>query len=239
MVGVPIISSFGDRARVRAISAGVGVQGVTVVLMLVATMSPGSTILTVAFILPTAWLAEYVGSRTGFPFGRYTYTPILRPQIKHVPVAVPFAWLMMLPPSWAVAGFLVGYENRPVFVIVSALAFTAWDFFLDPQMVKWHYWKWDQPGRYYGIPAQNFLGWFCWAAIITALVTALVPILMPAAGGFPASELPWQLAGIYVLTWLFQFGGQLLFWKLYGSAITGFLAMGIFALPVLLSVFFP
>jgi hypothetical protein len=49
---------------------------------------------------------------------------------------VPLAWLMMLPPAWAVARLVAGGPGI-AFILTAALAFTAWDLFLDPQMVAW------------------------------------------------------------------------------------------------------
>ena len=40
-------------------------------------------------------IAEAVGVATGIPFGRYTYTGTLGPEVLGVPVIVPMAWVMM------------------------------------------------------------------------------------------------------------------------------------------------
>ena len=42
----------------------------------------------------------------------------------------------------------------------AAGALTAWDVFLDPRMAREGYWSWPGGGRYEGVPASNFLGWF-------------------------------------------------------------------------------
>ena len=43
---------------------------------------------------------------------------------------------------------------------LAAGALTAWDVFLDPRMVREGYWTWPGGGRYEGVPASNFAGWF-------------------------------------------------------------------------------
>ena len=218
MILVPILSLRGAEHRARAISLGVFVQATTVAVLLI--YSIPIPVIAIVMIPLLGWAAEYFGSRTGMLFGSYHYTDRLKPQIGHVPIVVPLAWLMMIPPSWAVAGALVGTDNRLLYAVVGALAFTAWDFYLDPQMVSWGYWRWRHRGIYFGIPVRNFIGWFVSALLISFFLA-------------PLQELPWQLAGVYVLTWLFQLGGQLLFWKLPGPAIGGFLTMAPFAVPML------
>jgi ABC-type phosphate transport system permease subunit len=46
------------------------------------------------------------------------------------------------------------------------------------------------------------------------------------------------LVPVYILTWLFQFGGHIVFWRWRVSGIAGFLAMGAFALPVIIRLLF-
>jgi putative membrane protein len=130
-------------------------------------------------------------------------------------VIIPLAWLMMLPPAWAVASELGARHGGWRFIILSAAAFTAWDFFLDPQMVAWGYWQWHHEGGYFGIPWLNFAGWFLSAALITWLVRP---------GPLPVRP----LLLIYVTTWLLQSIGQAFFWAMPGPALIGFLTMGSF-----------
>jgi uncharacterized membrane protein len=162
-----------------------------------------------------AWASEVLGWKTGIPFGAYHYTESLQPQMLGIPLLIPLAWLMMLPPSWAVAQRLTGRHSGPAFVAVSALAFTAWDLFLDPQMVHWGLWVWDAPGAYFGIPLVNFAGWLLVSALITVLVRP------PALPDRP-------LVAIYALTWLIEAVGQVMFWQLHGPAVWGFVGMGVF-----------
>lgn len=178
-------------------------------------------VLTAGAVSVLAWVVEYVGSHTGFPFGVYTYTARLQPQLGAVPLLIPLAWLMMLPPAWAVAELIqrrfqphrLGWSRRLSFVVLSALAFTAWDLYLDPQKVAWGFWYWADPHGYFGIPWVNFAGWILASAAITFIVN-------PRA-------LPYRpLILIYAIVWLFQFGGLAFFWGLPGPALGGFMAMG-------------
>jgi putative membrane protein len=133
---------------------------------------------------------------------------------------------MMIPASSAVGQLLLPGGSTVAQLLVSALAFTAWDLFLDPQMVLWDFWRWEKPGRYFGIPLINFFGWFLCGLLALLALRALLPTA--------ACYLPvWPLFGVYVLTWFFQTTAQLAFWGLYGSGIVGFLGMGLFILLVI------
>jgi hypothetical protein len=119
---------------------------------------------------------ERIGTRTGMPFGRYAYTSALRPQVAHVPVIVPLAWFGMGLPSREAAHAALGARSTPTGrVLLGSAAMTAWDLFLDPQMVGEGYWAWARRGRYRGIPLSNFVGWFVTGLGIMAAFEALLP----------------------------------------------------------------
>jgi putative membrane protein len=68
-----------------------------------------------------AWGVEHLGVITGFPFGRYSYTAQLQPQLLDiVPLAIPCAWLMVAVGAWQIADcrlqiadlFLSGYRSQ-------------------------------------------------------------------------------------------------------------------------------
>jgi lycopene beta-cyclase len=190
------------------------------------------TILTLAWGLPRAlgaagivavlgWLIEAVGSKTGFPFGSYSYTALLQPQLDGVPLVIPLAWLMMMPPAWAVAQLITERLPKPwahpSFVLVSALAFTAWDLYLDPQMVAWNFWVWHIPGEYFGIPIVNFFGWIL-ASLLMTTFARLAPL--------PRMVMP-PLLAIYGVTIFLQTIGLALFWAMPAQAACGFVAMSL------------
>jgi putative membrane protein len=119
------------------------------------------------------FLAEYAGTRTGLPFGDYSYADTLGPTIAGVPAIIPLAWAMMSYPALLAARRLVrGPLLTPV---VAAVALASWDLFLDPQMVGEGYWKWAKRGVYRGIPLSNYLGWFVTGLAVMALLEATLP----------------------------------------------------------------
>jgi putative membrane protein len=129
-----------------------------------------------ATTVATTWV-EGVGTRTGVPFGGYQYTRALQPQVVGVPAIVPLAWFAMAVPARETAHAALGDRSTPATRIVAgAAALTAWDLFLDPQMVGEGYWRWARRGVYRGIPLSNFAGWF-----VTSLgVMAALEVLLPA-----------------------------------------------------------
>jgi putative membrane protein len=220
MISLPIVNwTLGPAALQNGISAGVLVQVAVVLAILWRSWGAGRVLRISLGVILLAWASEAIGSATDIPFGAYDYTPMLQPQLLGVPLLIPLAWLMMLPTAWAVAQVILrsrsnaGIRRRLALAGVSALAFTAWDLFLDPQMVTWKFWVWQQPGGYFGIPWVNFLGWILVSGVITFLVN---PRDLP--------EEPLLL--VYTITWLLETIGQLLFWGLPGPALVGFAGMG-------------
>lgn len=122
------------------------------------------------------WVVELVGTRTGRPFGRYAYTGRLQPTLGGVPVLVPLAWFAMAGPARETAHAALGRHSTPTRrAVAGAAALVSWDVFLDPQMVAEGYWRWARPGRYRGVPASNFVGWFLTAAAAMVILEAAAP----------------------------------------------------------------
>lgn len=214
MVFIPISHWTNGLAAVRQLVVySVILQSLAVFFILQAAWGWWRTLITLLATAGLTLFIEMAGTHTGWLFGAYHYTDHLQPQIGNVPLLIPLAWFMMLPPAWAVAE---RFRARPwLFAAVAAGAMTAWDLFLDPQMVGWDLWRWDQPGGYFGIPWHNYLGWFATAFLLTLL-------LRPA-------QLPRKpLLGIYAITWFLETFGLLFFWGLPGPALVGSLVMGAF-----------
>lgn len=225
MISLPIVRwTLGDDALPAGITVGVAMQIAAVLVTLGARWGVARTLLVTAIVAISAWAFEYVGHTTDFPFGAYDYTERLQPQIGDVPVLIPLAWMMMLPPAWAVSHLITrrytGRRGRIAFIGVASLALTAWDLYLDPQMVAWSLWIWGDPSgfSYFGIPWINYAGWLLAGVTITGLASIVIrretlPIV--------------PLLVVYVITWLLEFIGLLFFWGLPGPAVIGFIGMGL------------
>ncbi|WP_262379359.1 carotenoid biosynthesis protein [Nonomuraea sp. PA05] len=114
------------------------------------------------------YTAELAGVSTGFPFGEYRYSGVLWPQVGGVPVVVALAWGGMGLAAYAVAAAIAPAGWARTFAGAGAL--TAWDLFLDPQMVRLGLWTWAQDGFYRGIPLSNFAGWLLVSALVMLAV---------------------------------------------------------------------
>ena len=159
---------------------------------------------------------ERVGTSTGLPFGEYRYTGVLQPTIAGVPLAVTLAWLAMAVPAREVAARLAAPGWRRLGV--GALALTAWDVMLDPQMVEEGFWVWADGGPWRDVPLSNYAGW-----LVSSLgVLALLDLLLPA----PGRSRP--LLGLYTWWAVMQTLGFLVF---FGDPLVG-LVGGLCMLPL-------
>lgn len=122
------------------------------------------------FLVPSFGLSlgsELLGTSTGFPFGAYAYTTLLGPKVLGlVPIVIPMSWFYM--------GFVTYLLARAAFgeargwlatigpLLLGAWFLTAWDLVLDPAMAVADpkFWVWQQSGPFFGMPLQNFAGWF-------------------------------------------------------------------------------
>ena len=179
-------------------------------------------------------LVESVGLATGLPFGEYRYTGSLGAAVLGVPVVVPAAWTMMAYPSLIVGRRLVAAlrPRRPrlVTTLLGAWALTAWDVFLDPQMVDAGHWTWDSPHPALpgveGIPLTNFAGWL----LVSLLICGLLDRLLADA------PLPLRLDAVPVAVYLWTYFSSVLAHALFFGrppvALVGALLMGLVAWPL-------
>ncbi|MEU0518186.1 carotenoid biosynthesis protein [Streptosporangium sp. NPDC006007] len=122
-----------------------------------------------AATVAVGYAAEWVGIRTGLPFGEYGYTDVLWPQLGGVPVIVAMAWGGMGLAAHATAS-AAAPGGRAARIVLGALALTAWDLFLDPQMMRLGLWSWEENGPYRGVPISNFVGWLVVSLLVMVLI---------------------------------------------------------------------
>jgi len=124
-------------------------------------------------------LFESVGVATGRIYGPYHYTDRLGPRfLGLVPYLIPVAWFMMMYPSLVIALNLVPttqrlWRWRLSLAALGAMIMTAWDLVMDPLMVALRHWIWEADGAYFGIPLQNYAGWWLTTFTIFALFIVL------------------------------------------------------------------
>ncbi len=171
----------------------------------------------------TGFAAELIGVRTGIPFGRYSYSRQLGARLGGVPLLAAGAWAAMARPAWIAAGWI--HPRRGPRVALAATALTAWDVFLDPRMAREGYWHWHRPGRYEGIPASNFLGWWITALVVFSLISTI-------DDRAPTGDDDAALV-LYTWTWIGEAFANSAFWDHPRVAAAGGAAMGAIAIPSL------
>jgi len=197
----------------RALLADVVVGGLAAATLAVASSRWGTrrAVVAAAVVTSTTTLLELAGSRLGVPFGRYRYGDALRPRVAGVPAAVPLAWWAMALPAREAGRLALGHP-----VLGGALALTAWDLFLDPQMVGEGYWRWDRGGAYVGVPLSNYAGWLVSSAALMGGLQHLLP---------PGREPELALAGLYAWMAVMQTLGFAVFFRAPKVAAAGGAAM--------------
>ena len=122
---------------------------------------------TVLLFAAGGFLVELIGVHAGVPFGDYAYTGKLGPGLGGVPPAISCAWTILLlfarDLGWRVS------RRRSLAVLSGAAALVAFDLLIDPVATRvLDYWRWRQPGFFFGVPLLNFIGWFAVGALLLA-----------------------------------------------------------------------
>lgn len=205
-----------------------------------ASRGPAAAVLLLVVAGGGGLVAEAVGVRTGLPFGGYDYTGTLGPELLGVPALVPLAWVMMAWPALLVARVLVpgpGPARGLGRVVVGAWALTAWDVFLDPQMVDAGHWTWDDPTPALpgveGIPLSNFAGWLVVSLVLLAVLDRLLPTGSAAPAGLAEDAVP---VAVYLWTYASSVLAHAVFFGRPPVALVGAVVMGLVAWPLAVRV---
>lgn len=138
-------------------------------VVLLTTARPQQRTLVVAALIGFA--AEIVGVHYGFLFSPYSYTKVLIPHLFDVPLVMFSAWMVLVAYTLQLWGRLS--LSRPLFLLICSGWMTAIDLVIDPLAAnQLGYWRWVEPGLYYGIPFHNFVGWFVVSLAIFTIIPA-------------------------------------------------------------------
>ncbi len=118
---------------------------------------------------------EWMGARTGFPFGSYSYTDRFGWRLGGVlPVAIPLAWLVVLLCGRYLVQTLWPDANRWQLAAGAAAVAVLTD--LNLEFVAWKvrgYWVWTPHagvGGPDGPPLQNYAAWYALSLALSALL---------------------------------------------------------------------
>lgn len=120
----------------------------------------------IAFIV--SWCYESLSIKTGFPFGHYHYTDKLGPKLGDVPLLIMPAYYAICYVSWHLAHVVLDKFDRVTdrlqtwaVPVLAGLIMVMWDMSMDPaRSTLAEAWIWHDGGGYFGVPFQNFMGWF-------------------------------------------------------------------------------
>lgn len=115
-----------------------------------------------------SWTYETSSVLTGFPFGNYYYSDILGPKLGVVPIIIPVSYFCIAYLAWTVGQVLLNQQNSTlqdasVFTIplIGTFVMVLWDLSFDPYAATINgAWIWEEGGGYFGVPIENFLGWY-------------------------------------------------------------------------------
>lgn len=129
-----------------------------------------------------ALLVEYVGENTGLPFGRYSYTEVLQPQVLgSVPLAICSAWITVVPAAFEVVrGAAKAGWARWMLPLTATLVLLL-DLQIEPVATLINsYWVWHDSGLYYGVPTLNFVSWWLVGFGMAWVLSQVLPRDQPA-----------------------------------------------------------
>ena len=195
------------------------------------------------FMVPAISLSlcsELLGTSTGFPFGHYRYLSGLGYKIAGlVPFTIPLSWFYLGFSAYIIARVGLSTLAIPQWlqnlgsIAIGAVLLTSWDFVLDPAMSQSTipFWIWEQPGACFGMPYENFAGWFgtgCVFMTVATLIWQVQPVKLPSQdltlpfvmylGNFGFATVMSMGAGIYPPIFLGLLTGILPLTLLYNRA---------------------
>lgn len=114
---------------------------------------------------------ESFAIKTGFPYGSFYYGGGLGPKVFGLaPIMVPFAWVPLVIGTYSIASrFMTDWRIIPTVAILLVIV----DIVLDPGAYALNVWVWTPPGVFYGVPLQNYFGWFLSGLIGSAMMLRL------------------------------------------------------------------
>ena len=118
-----------------------------------------------------SYFIEFIGVKTGWPYGNFEYLIELGPMIAgEIPLGLPVFFLPLVLNSYLLTILVLGENVRNsfyrFFTAVSIVLII--DLVLDPGAVAVSFWSYET-GIYYGVPVSNYLGW-----VLSSVIAVLV-----------------------------------------------------------------
>lgn len=120
-----------------------------------------------SFLTVYSYLIEFVGIRTGFPYGFFEYGIDLGPMIfGEVPLGLPVFFIPLVVNAYLLVLLLFRQRSQSFLLRLPLVIGTVLvlDLVLDPAAVAINFWNYGS-GLYYGVPLSNYLGWALSASV--------------------------------------------------------------------------
>ena len=111
------------------------------------------------------FLIEVVGVNTGFPFGSYTYGPILGFKLWSTPLIIGLNWLLVIICTSQLSDIILSQSKAIWRATLSASLALGLDYLIEPVAVKTNMWTWSEQH----IPVSNFIAWWVIAWLLSYL----------------------------------------------------------------------
>ena len=142
--------------------------------LIVFVTTPRDNLGSLVAVMAAGFISEYVGVRCGCVFGAYEYTDALRPAVLGVPMVMSAAWMVLV--AYVQQLRVTTRLGARAAALLAAAWMTGIDLVLDPVAAgPLGYWRWPQPGAWFGIPLTNFAGWFVVSLVIFAALSRAIP----------------------------------------------------------------
>lgn len=154
---IMMLSGEGGKQYLWTTNIFLGLQAAVTFMFLNEAAETKSSVIICILILILSFTAELIGVKTGYPFGPYAYSDVLRPALFGVPLAMPFSWFTITVNVFLISKFILFDLNKFRIIIVSSFLILAIDFLLEPFASSVNgFWIWNG-GK---IPFQNYISWF-------------------------------------------------------------------------------
>ncbi len=121
------------------------------------------------------FLAEYLSTHWGFPFGRYDYTGFTRGDelyVSNIPLFVPVTFCVVVWAGRSLAQVGMRARRPGALIVFGAVTAAALDLIIDPMTLRGNSWflgrlyTFEADGPWFGVPWSNLGGWVLVSAVV-------------------------------------------------------------------------
>lgn len=174
-------------------------QALILVILIYESVCNFKSVLLVLVLLILSFLVEFLGVKTGFPFGSYSYSDLLQPVVFGVPAAITFAWFSLSFSAYFIAVNLFAKSGTVAVSFIASVLILAADILLEPFASFINgFWYWDTGT----IPFQNFLSWLVLGFLFCLLISVILPPEKVRDVKPPLKRIPFLIFTLNILNFL-------------------------------------